>query len=732
MMIAGNRPSSGALERIQSEFRASGDVGRALAERTVLVDQQVVEAAGEQLLSSVPEGLALLAVGGYGRRHLFPYSDIDLLLLFASEKLAQNSRDAISAFLQKLWDAGLRISQSVRTPAECAEVHDRNIELNVSLLDQRFLTGDRVLYADMAQRMPRFLQAQREALTRNLTKLSHERAEKYQGTFYHLEPNLKETPGGLRDYQLICWLEQLKGGTPGNAAAGETALRLLPAWHFLARARCYLHYLAGRDDNRLTFDAQDALAEWWKSRDTASWMREYFRHASLIYRAAARMVESSEGQSSSLFSQFRDWRSRLSNADFTVLRERVQFRTPGQLDTDPQLLLRLFTFVARHGVKLSMEAEERIASRLPRLAEYFSQPQAIWPALEEILSLPFAAMALRAMHESGALEAIFPELKAVDCLVIRDFYHRYTVDEHTLVAIGTLAELPRAEEPVRKRYADLLSELERPGLLLFAILFHDSGKGDPNRGHVDGSLDLAAAAMERIQIPPGDREMVLSLIRYHLDLSAAMHSRDPDDPATAQYLAQRIGTVERLKALTLLTYADISAVNPTAMTPWRAEQLWQLYLMTYNELTRELASNPIEGAVVESPDLAPFVEGFPQRYLRTHSLEEMREHARLEEVSRIKGVALDLQRREAAWLLSLVTGDRPYLFASVAGTLSSFGMNILKAEAFANRRGTVLDTFTFADPSRTLDLNPSEVDRLRTTLELVVSGKRDVKQLLRN
>ncbi|HZT29039.1 MAG TPA: ACT domain-containing protein [Bryobacteraceae bacterium] len=728
MTIAGNRLSSALPERIRQEFLSTGDAVRALAERTALVDRQILESAAMRLLPAVPDGLALLAVGGYGRRHLFPYSDIDLLLLVESEKLAHASREAISAFLQSLWDAGLRMSHSVRTPAECAELHDHDIELNVSLLDQRFLGGDRVLYAELAQRLPRFLQAQREALARNLARLARERHEKYQDTFYHLEPNLKESPGGLRDYQLLRWLEQLKQGGAGR----EASARLDPAWQFLARVRCHLHYLAGRDDNRLTFDAQDALAEVWGSRDTAGWMREYFRHTSGIYRVAVRALETSEAQTSSLFSQFRDWRSRLSNTDFTVSRERVHFRAPQQLDADPELLLRLFTFVARHGVRISLEAEERIATRLPRLAAYFAQSRPVWPAFEEILSLPYAPLALRAMHESGALLAVWPELESIDCLVIRDFYHRYTVDEHTLVAIQALAELARPADPARRRYAELLLELERPALLRFALLFHDAGKGDPGHSHVEGSLRLAAQAMDRIQMPQADRETVRFLIRHHLELSATMHARDPYDPATAQYLAGRVGTVERLKALTLVTYADISAVYPGAMTPWRAEQLWQLYLLTYNELTRELETERIGAAVVESAELSPFLEGFPTRYLRTHSGADMEAHLGLESASRTRGVAVDLKHNDSAWVLTLVTGDRPGLFASAAGTLSSFGMNILKAEAFANRRGTVLDTFTFADPARTLELNPSEIDRLRTTLELVILGKRDVKQLLRD
>jgi [protein-PII] uridylyltransferase len=192
-------------------------------------------------------------------------------------------------------------------------------------------------------------------------------------------------------------------------------------------------------------------------------------------------------------------------------------------------------------------------------------------------------------------------------------------------------------------------------------------------------------------------------------------------------------TVEHLKALTLLTYCDISAVNPAVMTPWRAAQLWQLYLIVYNELTRELEAERIETLPEGPPARVEFLQGFPTRYLRTHGNAEIDEHMALEARSRIQGgVAVDVQKVASAWQLTLIAADRPGLFASAAGTLSSFGLNILKAEAFSNRLGMVLDTFTFADENLNLEQNPSEVDRLQATVEKVLAGKLDVRQLLRN
>ena len=722
-MTAGTLPSSDTWERINQGFLATGDWSRALAERTAIVDGYVAALAHALLLRDAPGAAAVVAVGGYGRRELFPHSDIDLLLLFENDHLAEAAAEPISALLRPLWDAGLRVSHSVRTPEECGQIHDRNAELNVSLLDQRYLAGDRVLYASMAERLGHLLRSQRDELARHLARLARERHGRYEHTYCHLEPNIKETPGGMRDLQLARWLERLRGGD-GQETEDSRAAR-----QFLSRLRCWLHCRAGRDDNALTFEAQEGAAERWGDGDAARWMREYFRHARAVHRAARRGLEEAEAHSGGLFTQFHEWRSRLSNAEFSVSRERVHLRVPHSLDVDPDILLRLFQFVARHGVALAPDARQRVTDRLPRWTAHFAQAPAVWPALAQVLALPHAPLALREMHETGVLGAIFPEFARIECLAVRDFYHRFTVDEHSLAAVRALYGLPAVKEGPALPYAELFAELEHPALLVFALLFHDVGKGSTPGRHVEGSLAAAEAAMVRLQVPPHDRQTVRFLIRQHLSMPALVRSRDPLDPATARDMAHLAGTVEDLKALTLVSWADVSAVAPGVMTPWRAAQLWRLYLGAYQELTRELDAERIESA--ESAAV-PFLEGFPTRYLRTHGAREMEAHRRLEEVSRASGVATAIARAEGAWCLTLVARDRPFLFASAAGTLSSWGMNILKAEAFGNRAGTVLDTFTFSDPLRTLELNPTEVDRLRATVERVLSGKIHVRDLLRH
>jgi len=362
------------------------DPTRGLEDRTLAVDAQVLSAWQGRIAPAVPAGAALVAVGGYGRRQLFPYSDIDLLLLFASDRAALAHKEEIAAFLQQLWDGGLRVSQSVRTPAECSELHNGNIELSVSLLDQRYLAGDAAVYGALMEKLPRFVHGQRDALVRHLSHMTRERHTRFNGTFHHLEPNIKEAPGGLRDLQLVSWLAQIAGTTPRAFSPPVHVPELDEARRFLFAVRAYLHEQAKRDSNVLTFDAQEWVAEQMALEETAV-MRDYFRSARAVHRSALGVLETEEARASSLFAQFRDRRSRVSNADFTVARERVYFRSPQQLEAEPELLVRLMQFVARHGMRLSLEAEQRITPQLAAVRAYFASPRPVWPALSEALML---------------------------------------------------------------------------------------------------------------------------------------------------------------------------------------------------------------------------------------------------------------------------------------------------------------------------------------------------------
>ncbi len=719
--------ASQAWSRIRADFYVTGNAAAVHNQLTETIDQMSMDAFQSTLLTAFPKGIAMLAVGGYGRRELFPFSDIDIMILLENESLATSIKEPLSEFMRRLWDAGLRLSHSVRTLSDCVEVHDQNPELNVSLLDRRLLLGDAAVHAKLEARLPLFFTKQGHRLTRHLCALTRVRHEQFQDTLFHLEPDVKETPGGLRDLHFIHWLSGLRPELRPETPLSE-------ATAFLSSLRCFLHFEAGRDRNALNFEAQELIVQqpFSKMKTPPLWMRDYFNHARMVFRETQRTLDACEKTETSLFSSFRDMRSRVSNAEFTVSRERVFLRNPARLQGDPEMVLRLLEFVARHGVPPAAETERRLEAARDAFATWCQTPRPLWRSLKITLALPHASVALRVLQNTDLMQVLFPEWDSVVSLVVRDFYHRYTVDEHTLVCIERLSTLRQTQDPAARRFAALLSEIDNPAVLLFALLYHDVGKGAFTGDHSTVSLEWALAAMQRMQVPQDEQDTVAFLVLHHLALSEVMNGRDLSDPDTARALADRVGTIERLKLLAVLTYADISGVNPGAMTPWRLEQLWRVYRMGQQELTRELETARIQEVPENLAARADFLKGFPVRYLRTHSASEIESHIKLYELSRPTGVAVKLEHTEGAWRAIIVARDMPFLFASLAGAFSSFGLDILKAEAFSNARGQILDTFVFGDPRRTLELNPSESDRLLDLIRKVATGKTDVRNLLKN
>ncbi|HXE64950.1 MAG TPA: nucleotidyltransferase domain-containing protein [Bryobacteraceae bacterium] len=697
-------------QQIREQFFVTRDAAAMLAARTALVDSIVRER-----WSAMPDGAAIAAVGGYGRAELFPHSDIDLLILVPGagggkrdDRAQQEIKEPLSLLLRDLWDKGLRISQSVHTPQECNQIDNSNAELSVSLLDRRFLAGDETLF--------RRVHDPRPELGKDIARLTKERHAEFQHTIYHLEPNVKDTPGGLRDMQVLRWLAKLGAGD--EQAPPDTAV--------LFEVRCFLHYLAGRDDNRFTFDRQDEIAKLIGAASPEELMRRYYRAVRNISRLANRRIDRFEAKGSSLLAQFRDKISRLSNSDFSVVRGEILFRSANAVENDPGIVMRLFEFVAMHGLPLAGDTLDRLERASGRFKEWAKNQSGLLAPIRRAMLLPHAAAALRMLHACQALEGIFPELRDMEALVIRDFYHRYTVDEHTLVAITNALSLRQKKGDT---FADLAIETQDFDLLPIALLFHDVGKGTPDEPHVPVSVRIARPALFRAGISERAWDIVEFLIAAHLELSSAMSGRDLSDPEVIRSVAEKVGTVERLRLLTLLTWADISAVNPGALTPWRRQLLWKLYMLVNAELTRELTARIGSPEMAGSPELRAFLEGLPPRYLRIHSAEEMRQHLRLDAEAKEKGVAVSLVRSEV-WNLNVVASDKPGLFAMIAAAISSFGLNILRAEAFSNARGRVIDTFAFADEQRTLDLNPDEVQQLVRTVIRAVRGEITMTQLL--
>jgi len=746
--------------RIRQDFASTGNGCAAIARRTALVQEIVLHLWTEIIYPEErgPRDFTLVALGGFGRCWLFPHSDIDLLFLHAYGESEREFKDRIRSFSQGLWDLRLKVSPASRILHECDRFDPANVEFAISLLDCRYLAGDPDLFTRLHDKViPKLMAREAQPLLQRLADVTRSRHEKFGNTIFHLEPDVKETPGGLRDCNLALWLSLLSSmdklhdwPDPKSLLSASVRKQFEPAVDFLMAIRCFLHFRYGRDDNLLSWEAQEDAAKRGIGVDearelgAADWMRIYFSHARSIHRTATQLLEEIPAAWSSLSRHFQNLRARVSDTDFSVV-DGLVFLRQGSALHDPEVLLRLFHFVAFHDVRLSTTTEYKVEQVLPSLAATPPKGAELWLYLGEILAQPHAAQALRAMHSLRLLTLLLPELKAIDALVVRDFYHRFTVDEHSFLAIESLHRLREARSEGEKQYAEILDELEEPELLYLSLLLHDTGKSASSENHVEGSLAIAERCLERLDLESSERETVLFLIGNHLEMSAALR-RDIFDSATVAAFAERVGTPERLKMLCLFTYADIKAVNPEALTPWKAENVWQLYIAAANQLNRNVdqrlhsdadlddekmirlrALAPVAGKKVKA-----FLEGLPQRYLRTYAANEVLDHLEMAENLGKHPVQLDLKRGRHWFELTLVTNDRPFLFGKVAGTLAAWGMNIVKATAFSNQAGTVVDTFYFTDRFRTLELNLSEWERFKRGISDVLMGETDLERMLKS
>jgi [protein-PII] uridylyltransferase len=551
-----------------------------------------------------------------------------------------------------------------------------------------------------------------------------------------------------------------KKGGAGEASSASVAEgnEFREAVEFLWLARCFLHYRHERDDNTLDWQAQDAAAEAAvgltgrrpKKPDAAYWMRCYFRHARSVERRVTQVMEEMPAGKapSRLLALKRKREAEVEQDGFRLERGRVVLDEMGadahDPAQDPEVVLRVFQAMSRTGATLGGSAEERLSEALPELSSHLEEGPALWHHLQEILTGPHAGSALRAMHALGVLELLVPEFHGIDALVIRDAYHRYTVDEHTFVLIDTLHGLESAQTGAlaewATRFGGLLRELPHPGLLYLAALLHDTGKGRSTGDHTQESARLAQSVLGRLELDSYESGLVVSLIANHLEMSAALR-RDIFDEETVRAFAGKMQTPEALRMLTLFTYADINAVHPDALTPWKAENLWRLYIATANYLDRSVDDERLgaQGELVhrvaallpgQSVAVGEFLEGFPERYVLTRTPEQVRTQFKMAMRFGEDAVQLDFRYAPTMSELTLVTRDRPQLFATVAGALAAWGMNIVTADAFSNRQGVVVDSFRFTDSFRTLEMNASEHEAFVKSVHDVMTGTVLLEKLL--
>jgi [protein-PII] uridylyltransferase len=794
-MANGEDPGSGMrgeyqrrMLAIRAAFEAGETGATTIAARAQAMDELVVAewAKAVEAWPVLGRGVALLAVGGYGRRELFPYSDVDLLFLLDGKTAEKDVRHPIRQLSQELWDCGIRLSPATRKAAECERFRKENAEFALALLDRRLLAGDAKIYERLSGTvLPKMLEREHKAIRGALVELTRERHAKYGDTLFHLEPNIKDCPGGLRDVHVCWWLGMLgesrepthrdttaMNGPPSAGAGDEFG----QAVEFLSTLRCFLHYRHERDDNTLDWQAQDAASQGLvgldrrqsprssnggalQGADAAYWMRLYFRHARSVERRLTQMLEDDPAARVAAKPAAKAKRGAKPAAGFAVEHGRAvlaqRAANGGEPAHDPEVVLQLFAAMAGTGCGLERGTEERLAGALPLLSAHLEEGPALWKGLREILMGRHAGHALRAMHALGILELLIPEFHGIDALVVRDAYHRYTVDEHTFVVIDTLHSLEVEQKgPMGEwaaRFGGLLRDLNHASLLYLVALMHDTGKGRSTANHATESARMAESVLGRLELDGYETGLVTGLIQNHLEMSAALR-RDVFDTETVRAFAGKIQTPDALRMLTLFTFADIAAVHPDALTPWKAENLWRLYLATANYLDRSVddervgarATNELVHRVVtllpgRKAEAQQFLEGFPERYLQTRTPEQVRTH--FEMAARVGGgvstdavsanqVQLEFRHGPGTSEITLVTPDRALLFADMAGALAAWGMNIVTADAFSNRQGVVVDSFRFTDSYRTLEMNASEHAEFVASVHGVMTGILAVEKLL--
>jgi [protein-PII] uridylyltransferase len=730
-----------SLDAARSELIAStqrGEGGRqALARFSDAVDEisrELVDAAGAQTRTPI----AVCAVGGYGRRALSLHSDIDLLLLVGG-RIGRPEERFVKALLHPLWDLKLTVGHHVRELDDFERLETDNPEFLLALMDLRQLAGDRPLF----DRFDNILQASsghwHPQILDALVKLTDERHMQFHDTLYQLEPDVKDGPGALRDIWATRTLLKL-AGEPRAAAAVSAPDRLRDAEEFLMRVRSGIHLDTGRNVNVLSYELQEKAAQRLKyvepdaRRRAEALMTDYFRHARAVTRVISRVRRAAKPAPPTPI--------RFIGENLIWVVEGITFANMAQAAAFPVSWLRAFEAAASRNVPVADQAlalmeREQEANRyapgalLPTAAHTQRLVQFLRPR-------PGLAARLAEMRDCGLLGALFPEFDEISCRVTRDFYHKYTVDEHTLLTVRNVERLMS-----HPRFGPVLRELRAPELLVLALLYHDVGKAREGN-HSEVGAQMAVPMMERLGLDDEAKQTIDFLIRNHLKMSRVAFRRDTEEPEVVKQFAALFSTEEHLKLLCLLTLADVGAVSPDTLTAWKEELVWGLYVDAYNQMTlgygdeiidrREAAAQLRAGRPddISEPEIAKFLEGLPRRYLMLFTPEAIYRHVRLSRDIKPDDVHFFLENKATVWELTVVSLDKPFLFSNISGVLSYYGMDIVRGHALTSLTGLVLDVFQFIDRDGFFERNSQARQQFDRTLTDVVAGRTDIRALLQN
>lgn len=708
-----------------------------------------------QTIGDAQDRVAMVAVGGYGRREMCPRSDVDLLFLVG--KSMPGGR--IERLVRLLWDGGFQLGQSVRSPADCFKFMVDDPITAAAMLENRPIAGSDALYRRfLAQAVQRYRKRRGEAFARAKFEQLRESLFGDGRTIYVLEPHLKDGCACLRDIQRVLWIENMRRGLACFEDLGRDGMfpedrvrALRAAYGFYLRTRCELHFHSGlkldileRDSH---LDVARALGYTGSPKSMVEQlMGDYYRHARRTYRFLRHYLETG--------TRGRQFFRKLAHKLVGGTEHPTLVRSGGFLfprDATPPAksfegILRLFLHAHETGMRLSESLTERIRQAVEGGRMSLDRSPAVFEIFNRILREgPYVGRSLKAMHEAGVLTRVLPEFRGIEGLVSFDGHHHFTVDEHTLRTLEELDRIELGSESVPEGFHAVFRQIPDPLPLRLALLLHDVGKGIPGEPHAISGSQAAEIIGERLGIDDEERDTVRFLVYHHLRMFAVSESRDYTDPRVLDRFASLVRTPERLRMLYVMTYIDVASVGPGTWTGWKEVQLAELYERTMEELRLREGKEPRVGQtlaeLVEGAELNPekrrrviehasmFADG---AYAREILPEHMGSHLDLVDALRKDGVVQvgghdygDYQE------IIVCTRDRAQLFADLTGVLYAEGLNLLGARVFSRLDGIALDVFYVeaADGARvSID---RRVERIRDRLRQIDAKQIVVEDLIR-
>ncbi|HEV7158859.1 MAG TPA: [protein-PII] uridylyltransferase [Caulobacteraceae bacterium] len=682
------------------------------------------------------ERMSLMAVGGYGRGALAPFSDIDLLFV-RPYKETPHIESVIEFMLYALWDLGFKVGHASRTVADCIKLAREDVTVRTALLEARRLTGDEALAGDLQRRFrEEVVRGSGAAFVAAKLRERDERHARQGASRFMVEPNVKEGKGGLRDLHTLFWIAQYLHPDDGLEAVlrldmfdGREVKVFLRAFDFLEAVRAHLHFATGRPEERLTFDVQPEIAQRMGYLDRARrdgdntpaverFMRRYFliaKEVGTLTRAYSAKLEAEHmKQAPKGLLRFLPPRRRPKPSPepgFTVEGGRLSIVGPDLFEQDPVNLLRLFKIADSGDLDLHPDAFTAATRGLGLISSGVRRdPQAARVFLSILAGGRKPRRALELMNEAGVLGRYLPEFGRIVAQMQFNMYHSYTVDEHTLRAVGVINDIAAGrladEHPLSTHLMPLIGDHEA---LFLAMLLHDTGKGGHGGQQIAGAR-AARQACERLGLERGRIDLVAWLVEHHLEMSDFAQKRDLADPATVAAFAALVESPERLRMLLVLTVADISAVGPGVWNGWKGQLLRELYEATEatfrggrisdaagiakrrQEASAYDARNALAAA---APDATAWASAMEDAYFNAFSPAEHVSHAQLVAEARSTGAAARAAIRadRNATELIIAAPDRRALFADLALAISQAGGNVVGARIFTSAQGEALDAF---------------------------------------